>query len=146
MVSDTRPNMKALSIQQPWAWAIFNGKPVENRTWPTHFTGQFLIHAGKKFDYEGYRWLLDNRNLLTAELPHRDVFQCGGFVGKSRVVDCVDYHPSPFFFGPWGFVLIDSQSIPFIPYRGQLGFFDVPEEIANQSLEPDGQKDARRSA
>ncbi|MEA3414869.1 MAG: hypothetical protein U9R02_01735 [Thermodesulfobacteriota bacterium] len=135
--------MKALSIQQPWAWAILHGKPVENRTWPTRFTEQFLIHAGKKFYHEGYRWLLDNRNLFTAELPHRDVFQYGGFVGKSRVVD---YHPSPFFFGPRGFVLIDSQSIVFIPYRGQLGFFDVPKEIANQALEMDGQKDARHSA
>ena len=146
LIVSEKGHMKALSIQQPWAWAILHGKPVENRTWPTRFTGQFLIHAGKKFDHEGYRWLLDNRDLLTAEIPHRDLFQCGGFVGKSRIVDCVNYHPSPFFFGPLGFVLADSHPTFFVPYRGQLGFFEVPREIANQALEMDGQKDARHSA
>lgn len=138
--------MKALSIQQPWAWAILNGKPVENRTWPTHFTGQFLIHASKKFDLFGYGWLLEHRDLLTTEIPHRDLFQCGGFVGRSRIIDCVNRYLSPFFFGPWGFVLTDSHPTIFVPYRGQLGFFDVPDEIANKALEIDVQKDARDSA
>ena len=32
--------MKALSIQQPWAWLIAHGKKdVENRTWATAFRG-----------------------------------------------------------------------------------------------------------
>lgn len=29
--------MKALSLTQPMAWAIFHGKDIENRTWPTKF-------------------------------------------------------------------------------------------------------------
>jgi ASCH domain len=38
--------MKALSIQQPWAWAIiYAGKNIENRTWNTHFRGTFAVHA-----------------------------------------------------------------------------------------------------
>lgn len=127
--------MKALSIQQPWAWAILHGKPVENRTWPTRFTGQFLIHTGKKFDLNGFSWLLNHRDLLTTEIPHRDSFPCGGFVGISKIIDCVDYHESPFFFGPWGFVLADTRPTVFIPYRGKLGFFYVPDKIVNQSLE-----------
>jgi len=121
--------MKSLSIRQPWAWAILHGKPVENRTWPTRFTGPFLIHAGKKFDAYGYLWLLEHRDLLDAELPHKDDFMCGGLVAKSEIIDCVDYHPSPFFFGPWGFVLGYSEAIPFIPYRGKLGFFDIPDKL-----------------
>ena len=45
--------MKALSIQQPWAWMILYGtKRVENRTWATSFRGPFLIHAGLKADRE----------------------------------------------------------------------------------------------
>lgn len=127
--------MKALSIQQPWTWAILHGKPVENRTWPTRFTGPFFLHAGKKFDHDGYFWLLKHRDLLDAEIPHRDNFRMGGLIGKSQLVDCVDYHPSPFFFGPWGFVLTDSMPINFVPLRGQLGFFDVPTEIANQTVQ-----------
>ena len=31
--------MKALSVKQPWAWAIFHGKDVENRDWPTNVRG-----------------------------------------------------------------------------------------------------------
>lgn len=48
--------MKALSIRQPWAWAIVNaGKRVENRTWETRYRGPILIHAAKgvtKREYE----------------------------------------------------------------------------------------------
>ena len=132
--------MKALSIQQPWTWAILHGKSVENRTWPTRFTGPIFLHAGKTFDHEGYHWLLNHRDLFDVDIPHRDCFQTGGIVGKSRIIDCVDYHPSPFFFGPWGFVLTNSVPVNFVPLRGQLGFFDVPEEIANKAMEC-GKKD-----
>lgn len=120
--------MKALSIKQPWAWAILHGKPVENRTWKTNFRGPFLIHTGKKFDREGYLWLHRNRNFLTASLPHSEDIPTGGIVGKARIVDCVDQHPSPFFFGPWGFVLKDAEPVDFVPYRGKLGFFEVEWE------------------
>ena len=117
--------MKALSIKQPWAWAIIHGKDIENRTWPTRFTGSFFIHAGKKFDHYGYQWLLDHRNLLMTKIPHPDDFQIGGIVGISKIVDCVSSHTSPFFFGPWGFVLEDSREHDFYTCRGQLGFFNI---------------------
>jgi hypothetical protein len=40
--------MKALSIHQPWTWAILNaGKTVENRRWSTSQRGPLLIHASK---------------------------------------------------------------------------------------------------
>lgn len=121
--------MKALSVKQPWAWAILHGKPVENRTWYTGYRGPILIHAGKKFDLGGYVWLTGKQNLLTTELPLKSQFQMGGIVGRSRIVGCVDDHPSAFFFGPWGFVLEDSQPIDSIPYRGQLGIFEIPDNL-----------------
>ena len=41
--------MKAISIQQPWAWAIIHaGMDVENRTWNTHYRGLLAIHAPAK--------------------------------------------------------------------------------------------------
>lgn len=42
--------MKALSIRNPWAWAITHGgKRVENREWqcPPTYRGPLLIHASK---------------------------------------------------------------------------------------------------
>ena len=57
--------MKALSIKQPWAWAIIHaGKNVENRTWATSYRGPLLIHAGKTFDHEGYQWIMDHIHLI----------------------------------------------------------------------------------
>lgn len=44
--------MRALSIRQPWAWAIVTGrKRVENRTWRTNNPpGPLLVHAPKTHD------------------------------------------------------------------------------------------------
>jgi len=117
--------MKALSIRQPWAWAILNGKDVENRTWPTHYTGPILIHASKTFDFDGYRWILENRHLFSVDIPQRDNFLMGGFIGKTNIIDCVSYFESPFFFGPWGFVFEGTEPIDFVRARGRLGLFDV---------------------
>lgn len=40
--------MRALSVRQPWAWAIVNGhKRIENRTWAPRYRGTLLIHASK---------------------------------------------------------------------------------------------------
>ncbi len=42
------PKVKALTICQPYAHLIAVGeKPIENRSWPTQYRGQLLIHAGK---------------------------------------------------------------------------------------------------
>jgi len=126
--------MKALSIRQPWAWAILHGKDIENRTWTTRFRGRFLIHTGIKFDHEGYLWLLKNCELLSIEIPQPTDFQMGGIVGTANIVDCVSYHKSAWFSGPVGFVLEDAQPADFIPWRGQLGFFEAAAEIANNTL------------
>ena len=117
--------MKALSIRQPWAWAIFHGKPVENRTWSAKHRGPLLIHAAMKFDMEGYEWLKENQHLLDTPLPYICNFNRGGIVGQVVMTDCTERHESPFFFGPWGFVFEQAQEIDFRPYKGQLGFFDV---------------------
>ena len=45
--------MKALTIKQPWAWAIAaGGKDIENRSWATGCGGPLAIHAGMRRDDE----------------------------------------------------------------------------------------------
>ena len=40
------PDLTALTIRAPWAWAIAEGwKRVENRSWATKFRGRIAIHA-----------------------------------------------------------------------------------------------------
>jgi len=54
------------------------------------------------------------------------VIQRPGFdVGKARLVDCVEHHDSPWFFGPRGFVFERPEAIDLVPCKGQLGFFNV---------------------
>lgn len=119
--------MKALSIIQPWPYAIIHlGKPVENRSWRTHFRGRFLIHASRGFDEAGYRFITHE---LGFALPPIEAFPRGGIVGSAVLRDCVRSHDSEWFCGPFGFVLQGVKALPLIPCRGFQGFWDVPAEI-----------------
>lgn len=114
--------MKALSIKQPWAWLIVNGyKDIENRGWPTRLRGRVLIHAGKVIDREGIKWV----QVYHPEIKLPQTFNLGGIVGEAEIVDCVEDSPSPWFFGTFGFVMKNAKPLPFRPYPGQLGFFEV---------------------
>lgn len=123
--------MKAISIQQPWAWAILNaGKNVENRTWSHNYRGPILIHTGKKFDHKGFEWIAEN---FALEIPRKHEFQMGGVVGMvtiKKMVRSLDY--SRWMFGPWGWVLEDPKPLEFFPCRGQLGLFEI--EITNTAV------------
>jgi hypothetical protein len=46
--------MRALTVQQPWAWAIIHGgKDVENRTQAWKYRGPLAIHAGARISGRG---------------------------------------------------------------------------------------------
>lgn len=123
--------MKAISIKQPWAWALCNGKPVENRNWryPPKYRGPILIHASKTFDHDGWLWIVNHANSLDllygAILPEPDTFKTGGIVAVGTLTDVVTEMDSPWFFGPLGLVIPDAKPVPFFPCRGQLGIFEV---------------------
>ena len=123
--------MIALSIRQPWAWHILNsGKDIENRDWPTRFRGRVLIHASKgmtRAEYEDGQDPLWASGGPTIELPPIEKLERGGIVGSVEIVDCVAASDSPWFFGRFGFMLRNPKPLPFVPWKGQLGFFDVPE-------------------
>lgn len=119
--------MLTLSIQQPWAWLIVNGhKDVENRTWSTRVRGMIRVHAGQKFDKEGYEWI--RHEFPGIALPEPSEFERGGIVGRVRIIGCVERMESPWFFGPFGFALTEGQSSTFMPCKGKLGFFKVEGE------------------
>lgn len=135
--------MLALSIRQPWASLILKaGKDVENRNWPTRVRGRILIHAAKgmtrgehedaiAFAVDAIR--ADPRNagkpvttLRSLGFAFEDLPR-GGIIGSVEIVDCVKVCASPWFVGEYGFLLRDPQPLPFLPWKGQLGFFDVPQ-------------------
>ena len=119
--------MKALSLTQPMAWAIFHGKPIENRNWNTHFRGRFMVHASKKFNQDHYDFLLDNwvkLGLKMKEIPKPGEFVQGALIGEADLVSVVEMHGSLWFFGPYGFILRKPSGYKKpIPCKGELGFF-----------------------
>lgn len=105
--------LKALSIRQPWCHRILHyGKPVENRSRRTHFRGEILIHAGKQWD----------ANELS-ERAYDVEISTGGVVGIMDIVDCVTEMDSPWFTGPYGWVIQNARPLPFILCKGALSFF-----------------------
>lgn len=126
--------MKALSVRQPWAWAILHaGKRHENRSWKTNYRGPLLIHASLKADDEAaWSFVEDRCEALRPNsifiLPRKSV-DYGGIVGVVDVIDCVSESNSPWFFGPHALVLANPRPCEFLPWKGRLGLFDVPDEL-----------------
>ncbi len=118
----------ALSIQQPWAALIIAGiKPVENRTWSTRHRGALLIHAGRASDPAAMDRMARGQHPVTRQpwaVPDL-AMQFGGIIGMVDLVDCVSHHTSEWFAGPYAFVLANPRALPFTPWRGMLGLFEV---------------------
>ena len=123
--------MKCLSVSQPYADLIINGKKtIELRTWNTKFRGEFLIHAPIKIKDDACERLgIDKSNLRT-----------GVIIGKVEIYDVKSYNSieelerdhtkhlatEVFFRHRYGFLLKNPQALRVpIPYKGSLGFFEV---------------------
>jgi hypothetical protein len=123
--------MKALSIRQPWAWlVIYAGKDIENRDWATRVRGRVLVHAAKgmtRDEYAEVREFCDQS--AAAIVPDFDALQRGGIIGSVEILNCVEHSRSRWFFGRYGFVLANPKPLAFVPFKGSLGFFDVPDHL-----------------
>lgn len=120
--------MKALTIRQPWADAIVhlaeNPKRVENRTRPTKYRGQILIHAG----------LIGDRAAVLAGVP-AGPDKRGHIIGIAELTGC---HAELGCCWPWGlpdrwhWELADVQplAVP-VPAKGQLGLWNPPADVLN---------------
>lgn len=123
--------MRTLSIRQPWAWLIVHGhKPVENRDWNTPWRGEFLIHAGAGIVQRDYREIqaraLGELDIVIPDFTDLQQVPRGGIVGVAELVRVVTDSESPFFTGPFGFEVRNAKPLPFVQWKGQLGWFDVP--------------------
>lgn len=124
---------KALSIRQPWVWAILNaGKRIENRPRRYHYRGPICLHASR---YKPKQIDVDALNTCIPDfLPRGDLhgaqsLQRGGIIGTAEIVDCIEASDDPWFFGPYGLVLENVQPVEFIPVKGALGLFNWKERL-----------------
>lgn len=113
--------IKALTVIQPWAWAIIHGgKLVENRSWPTDYRGPLLIHAGKSTVH-----LIDPAN--PPEISPRLEF--GAAIGTVDLIDCVRREDlpedHPYAEGPWCWILANPKPITPTPMPGQRRLFNA---------------------
>lgn len=122
----------ALSVRQPWAWAIiYAGKDIENRTWRQpnpglKFRGTVCIHASTGMTREEFDSAVDDIECAARDLdriPHAREMVRGGIIGVVDVVDVVRSSRSEWWCGPVGLVLVNPRAIDPIPCKGQLGFF-----------------------
>lgn len=102
--------MRALTVRQPWAWAIVHGtKRVENRTQRWAYRGPLAIHAGLAWDEDGADSDLVAADYLTETGGHLDQYGHvpdydprlvrGAITG---LVDLVDVHYDQGCCDPWG--------------------------------------------
>jgi hypothetical protein len=124
--------LRALTLRQPWAWAILHaGKDIENRSWTNRYvTGTIAIHAGYGVDS------LENLP-RGAKKPRPEDLVRGAIVGVVDVVGVVRGRRSKWFIGPLGWLLRNPRPlIRPIPCKGRLGLWPIPrrvrEEIARQ--------------
>lgn len=111
----------ALTIRQPWAWAVVAGhKDVENRSWPTNYRGTLYIHAAKRHEAHADDVLALDHGL---RLPPSLVY--GALIGTVEIVDCVRDSDSEWARrGMYHWVLRRPHRLVHpIPCRGHRGLF-----------------------
>lgn len=118
--------MRAITVRQPWAYLISRGhKPVENRAWQTSYRGPLIIHAAAKPDDIDINWVIEEYQVpIDRAQLHRGVT-----VAVAELHDVVTDHPSPFFSGPFGWVLRNVQRVPAIPMKGKLSLYEPPSDV-----------------
>lgn len=125
----TLPDL-ALSVRQPWAWAIiWGGKDIENRSWQAvnhglRQRGRIAIHAAKGMTKEEYEYAAEFMADLGIKAPLPNFLDRGCIIGSVEVVGVVTNHTSDWFMGPRGLVLRDAKPAKeVIPAVGALGYF-----------------------
>jgi hypothetical protein len=126
--------MKAISIRQPWAELILQGrKTIELRTWQTHYRGRIAIHASQTVREEAcVAYGLDPARVVRGALL--GTVELAGILplderGWEKLRDqhlSLRDVPGPMF----GWRLEDPQRLPQpIPMRGRMSLFNVPDEV-----------------
>ena len=115
---------RAISIRQPWAWAIVHaGKDIENRSTRNWTPGPVAIHAAKGMTKLGYNNAQHMMSTIGVKCPPPADLLRGGIIGTANISHVISESDSPWFLGPFGLKLTDAKSVDFIASKGSLGLF-----------------------
>ncbi len=131
----------AISVRQPWAWAIIHGgKDVENRTlwapWQPLVGQRVAIHASKGMTREEYldaAAFCDERGI---QAPAPADLVRGAIIGSVKVTGLSGALESPWFFGPVGLALSQPVACSAVPCAGALGVFDWLKRSSGEAETP----------
>jgi hypothetical protein len=119
----------ALSIRQPWAWAVIHaGKDIENRG-PSairylNHAGRICVHAASGMTRAEYDVAAAFMASIGVKCPPPAELPRGAIIGTVEVTTIVIESNSPWFFGPCGLVLINPAACDVLAATGALGFFN----------------------
>jgi hypothetical protein len=147
--------VKALSILQPFADGIVRGwKPIENRSKPftfrTPFPQEIVVHAGLGYWDRAPLSVHQTCKALGLPVPPMDGPR-GALLGVVEFTDAMLASDLPAELRPWAFLSghpLAEEGIAYwsyivkpiavfakpVPWKGQLGIFDVPDEIVIAAL------------
>ncbi len=131
--------MKAISLRQPWASLVVQGKKtLELRNWTVGYRGPLAIHASQTVNEAACRALGIHPGQVTA----------GAVIGVVELVDIKPLDDASFhrrtgehlaegFFSPpvgdsklYGWELREARELPRpAPFHGRMGLFTVPDEL-----------------
>ena len=114
-------DLRALTVKQPWAWAIAHGgKNIENRNQYTYQRGTIAIHAGAA-------WHWDRKMPRGVAQPDESDLHLSAIIAIADLIECVDYARSKWFKGDFGYVLDNIRPLKKpVPCKGALSFWRVP--------------------
>ena len=120
--------MKALTVKNPWAWAIiYAGKDVENRPRRTPFRDTIAIHTSKQ-PKKGWEESYPKRAIKP---PPPEEWMNGYIIGFVDLVGCVESSRSKWWDGEsFAYVLKNPRALrrP-VECKGALGLWEVPMEM-----------------
>lgn len=145
--------MRCISLWQPWASLCCIAHPedqyrsvkgYETRSWPTQYRGPLLIHAAKRFTpverdvcfEDPIREVLNRHYTQLKDIPR------GAVIGRVTITGCYctddvrgsldDYSRAMGYYAGGRYAWEMTYPVLFeepIAYRGQQGFFDVPNRL-----------------
>ena len=111
-------NVKAITIWQPWATFIAEGKKlIETRTWRTKYRGPLLICAGKHWDKQ---FSERSRYRFGVAVAVVDLADCRPMTPRDVQDALCDFEP-----GRYAWMLKNIREIKPFPVRGRQMLFDV---------------------
>ncbi len=130
----------AISVAQPWAWALIHGpKRIENRSWRPSYRGQLVIHASKRLDYL-HRYRQGKPAKQLQDLPADADLAYGALIGmvNLRAVFSLEDGKrldAEFATGPFCWFCASPRAfLRPIRWRGERGLFDIPAIVIETAI------------